>query len=182
MRRSLRRTILTALIVIMALGGAGVPVYVRPQVDPLRRADAILVLGGNGVDRYLLGLELARQGYAENVLYSNPFGADTELDEVREPCRSQYTEFTLRCFAPDPPTTVGEGRALRRIASEKGWRTIIVVTMVPHLSRARYILEQCFDGELIMTPSDENLSAGYMAWQYVYQTAGFMRAFLQRGC
>jgi hypothetical protein len=31
--------------------------YVRPQVDPLRHADAILVLGGEGFSRYPFGID-----------------------------------------------------------------------------------------------------------------------------
>lgn len=178
-----RRRLLVAgvvVAVVAALIGAGIPVYVRPQVDPLRRADAILVLGGQGVDRYAYGLELARRGYASTVLFSNPYGENTDIDEVREPCHTPQTGFTLECFAPDPPTTIGEGRELRRLASERGWRTIIVVTMRPHLSRARYILHRCFSGDLIMRPSDEDLSPAYWAWSYLYQTAGYVRALIDR--
>ncbi len=184
-RATRRRGVLaacTALISVAALIGAGIPVYVRPQVDPLRPADAILVLGGQGVDRYLYGLELARQGYAPHVLFSNPYGDNTDIDEIREPCHAPHQGFTLECFAPNPPTTLGEGRELRRAASERGWRTVIVVTMRPHLSRARYILERCFAGDLVMKPSKGELPAGYWVWSYVYQTAGYVRAFVDRGC
>lgn len=170
------------LLSIMALVGAGVPVYVLPQVDPLRRADAVLVLGGQGIDRYAYGLELGRRGYAPIVLFSNPYGEDTDIDEVREPCRGAHQGFTLECFAPNPPTTVGEGRELRRLAAERGWRTVIVVTMRPHLSRARYILERCFTGDLIMQASDEDLASWYWAWSYLYQSAGYVRAFIDPGC
>ncbi|MFI5783595.1 YdcF family protein [Nocardia sp. NPDC051570] len=170
------------ILIVAALIGAGVPIYVRPQIDPLRRADAILVLGGEGVDRYQYGLTLAREGYAPYVLFSNPYGENTDIDEVREPCHTPQRGFTLECFAPDPSTTVGEGRELRRLASERGWRTVIVVTMRPHLSRARYILERCFAGQLVMEPSNENLTPWYWAWSYLYQTAGYARAFIDRGC
>ena len=47
--------LLTAAIV------AALPVYVRPQIDHLRRADAILVLSGYGEDRYAMGLDLQAQ-------------------------------------------------------------------------------------------------------------------------
>ncbi|WP_051179698.1 YdcF family protein [Nocardia concava] len=169
-----------ALAIVAALVAAGYPVYVRPQVDELRRADAILVLGGEGVDRYGYGLELGRQGYASTVLFSNPYGEWTDIDEVREPCHTPQTGFTLICFAPDPSTTVGEGRELRRLAGEHGWKTIIVITMRPHLSRARYILERCFDGELIMRPSPFDIAPWYWVWSYVYQTAGYARAVIDR--
>ena len=67
-------------------------------------------------------------------------------------------EFELYCFAPDPPTTKGEGRELRRLASQHRWRTVIVVTLRPHISRARFILEKCFDGELVMVAIPIQLS------------------------
>ncbi|RJO75654.1 YdcF family protein [Nocardia panacis] len=161
---------------------AGYPVYVRPQLDSPRRADAILVLGGEGVQRYGFGLRLAREGYADHVLFSNPYGEDTDIDEVREPCHTPQRGFTLECFAPDPSTTVGEGRVLRQLAAERGWHTVIVITMRPHLSRARYILERCFAGDLVMVPSEEDLAPWYWAWSYVYQTAGYARAFIDQGC
>ncbi|MBL1074058.1 YdcF family protein [Nocardia sp. 2] len=170
------------LALLPALVGAGLPVYVYPQVDPLRKADAIVVLGGNGVDRYRYGLELARQGYAPNVLFSNPYGEYTDIDEVREPCHTPQVGFTLECFAPDPPTTLGEGRELRRVAAARGWHTVIVVTMRPHLSRARYILAECFSGELVMRASTERFSTGYWAWSYLYQTAGYLRTLTERDC
>jgi uncharacterized SAM-binding protein YcdF (DUF218 family) len=88
----------------------------------------------------------------------------------------------LHCFSPDPFTTKGEGRELRRLAAQYGWTTVIVVTSVPHISRARYILEQCFDGDLIMAASPAELSFPDWAFQYLYQTAGYVRAVLQPGC
>ncbi|MEC3955856.1 YdcF family protein [Nocardia sp. CDC153] len=180
--RTRRRWVLAGVVlaVLAAVFAAGFPVYVRPQVDPLRPADAILVLGGEGVERYALGLELGRRGYASTVLFSNPYGEDTDIDEVREPCRTPQTGFTLECFAPNPPTTLGEGRELRRLAGERGWKTVIVVTMRPHLSRARFILHRCFSGDLIMRPTEQEIQPWYWAWSYVYQTAGYGRALIDR--
>lgn len=172
--------IFVALVVCCA--GAGIPVYVLPQIDPLRHADAIFVLGGQGVDRYGYGLELAKEGYASTVVFSNPYGVDTDIDEVRVPCHTPQHGFTLECFDPDPPTTKGEARELRRLATERGWKTVIVVTFKPHISRARYILEQCFGGSLIMAASHENLSLAYWAWAYTYQSAGYVRNLFDRAC
>ena len=75
-----------------------------------------------------------------------------------------------------------EGRELRRMASQNGWRTIIVVTFRPHISRARFILDQCFDGDLVMVASPAQLSVPKWAFQYAYQTAGYVRAVSQPGC
>ena len=62
--------------VLIAAVIGGLPVYVRPQIDPLRHADAIFILGGYGDLRYSCGLELGLQGWAPAVVASNPHGKD----------------------------------------------------------------------------------------------------------
>jgi uncharacterized SAM-binding protein YcdF (DUF218 family) len=153
---------------------------VKPQVDPLRHADAILILGGKDYGRYPFGISLGEQGWAPNVVISNPNGpTDTWLAGI---CGSPHHKFSLRCFDPQPETTKGEGRELRRLAAQYGWRTVIVVTFMPHISRARYILEHCFDGDLVMVASPTSSSVRTWASEYVLQSAGFVRAFLQPNC
>jgi uncharacterized SAM-binding protein YcdF (DUF218 family) len=167
------------LLLTAALIG-GLPVYVRPQIDRLRHADAIFILGGYGDLRYTYGLELGMQGWAPKVVVSNPRGKDDPW--LTNYCASRHAGFELDCFAPDPPTTKGEGRELRRLALQYGWRTVIVVTFRPHISRARFILEHCFDGDLVMAASPDRLSTLEWAFEYVYQTAGYARAVLEPGC
>jgi hypothetical protein len=153
---------------------------VRPQIDQLRHADAILILGGAYYSRYALGFDLAMRGWAPNLVVSNPSGADNP--DLTELCATPHTEFALHCVIPNPPTTKGEARELRRLASQYGWRTVIVVTFRPHISRARFILEHCFDGDLVMVASPADISVPRYAFEYVYQTAGYLRAVLQSGC
>ena len=86
------------------------------------------------------------------------------------------------CTVPDPPTTKGEGRELRRLAPEHGWRTVIGVTFRPHISRTRFILEQCFDGDLVMVASPAHISLPRWAFEDVHQTEGYLRAVLLPGC
>ncbi len=176
-----RRTIIVSVLcsaLVFAL--AGMPVYVAPQIDQLRRADAIFVLGGNGYQRYPDAMELALQGVAPRVVVSNPAGdQDVWLSDL---CEHQRYPFTVTCFQPEPATTLGEARELRRLATEQGWRTVVVVTFRPHISRARYILHQCFDGDLIMTESESDLSLEDWVWAYAYQTAAYVRAAVQPAC
>jgi uncharacterized SAM-binding protein YcdF (DUF218 family) len=157
--RGLRRRpiVVSVLLCLAVLVAGGFPIYVAPQVDPLRKADAIFVLGGTGYERYPCALELALQGLAPRVVVSNPEGEhDVWLTDL---CEHQRYGFTVTCFQPEPATTAGEARELRRLAAAEGWRDVIVVTFRPHVSRARYILEHCFDGQLIMedSPLDPSL-------------------------
>lgn len=177
--RRLRRTAAGFCIVVVIAAAAGYPVYVRPQIDPIRKADAVFILGGPGYGRYPLGLELGTQGWAPTVVVSNPNGPRDPW--LTEQCAHPQT-FQLICFVPEPPTTKGEGRELRQLAAEHGWRRVIVVTFRPHISRARSVLRRCFDGELIMVEPADRLSTERWVLEYIYQTLGYMRATLDRGC
>jgi hypothetical protein len=179
-RRRIKRVLAAFCLVLITIVVAGVPLYVRPQVDRLRHVDAILILGGPDYARYTYGLELGSAGWAPNVVISNPHAEnDPWLTRL---CATPQPRYELSCFTPDPPTTKGEGRALQRLASQHGWRTVIVVTLRPHVSRARFILEQCFTGELVMVAIPADLSLPSWIFQYVYQTAGYARALIQPGC
>ena|SRR5271167_1458416 len=178
--RRIRRWAVSVWLVLIAAAIAGLPVYVRPQVDPLRHADAILILGGEGYRRYPSGFQLGQEGWAPKVLVSNPHGPNDPW--LTKYCATRHPGLDLHCFVPDPPTTKGEGRELRRLAAQYGWHTVIVVTFRPHISRARFILEQCFDGDLIMVASPAHISVARWAFEYVYQTVGYVRAALQPGC
>jgi hypothetical protein len=59
---------------------------------------------------------------------------------------------------------------------------VIVVTFTPHISRARFILEQCFDGDLIMVASPPQPSVPRWAYEYAYQTVGYLKAALAPAC
>lgn len=180
-RRRIRRSVGIGCVLVCAALIAGLPVYVRPQTDQLRHADAILILGGYGDHRYSYGLDLGLQGWAPNIVVSVPDEGDNPT--AKRLCTDPPPRrLTLHCFAPDPSTTRGEGRKLRELASQYGWRTVIVVTFQPHLSRARFILEQCFDGEVVMAQSPEHIPGLRWAFEYIYQTAGYLRAALQPDC
>ncbi|GEM34839.1 hypothetical protein NN3_58460 [Nocardia neocaledoniensis NBRC 108232] len=161
--------LLTALIVAVALW----PVYVRPRTDEPVRADAILVLGGAHDGREELGLQLAAAGYAPRVLISNPYERSPLVNRI---CHGGYS-FEVICFDPSPRTTLGEGRELARLGA--GWTRVIVVTFTPHISRSRYILGKCWPGELLFVDPKPHLSPARWAWDYAYQSAGYVKAWFQ---
>ena len=175
----IRWVVVPVCLLLIAAVISGLPIYVRPQVDPLRHADAILVIGGDGFSRYPFGVDLGMQGWAPKVVLSNP---GTDNKRLTKACNTPHSGIELICFVPDPPTTRGEGRELRRLAERYRWRSVIVVTFTPHISRARFILQRCFDGELIMVASPTHISLLDWPAEYVYQTAGYVRAALQPGC
>ncbi len=162
---------LTVVVATIALW----PVYVRPRTEPPARADAVLVLGGAHDGREQLGLRLAHEGYAPRVVFSNPYENSPMLNRI---CHGGYS-FEVLCFDPSPRTTRGEGRELARLARTHNWRRVIVVTFTPHISRARYILSKCWDGELLFTDPEPNLSIPRWAYDYAYQSVGYAKAFFE---
>ena len=181
MREGNAKTSISALVVAALVVATvvliGYPVYVRPQIDTLRKADAILIVGGaDPAPRYRYGFELARDGWAPHLVVSDP---DRQLTKA---CSATYFGFTVECFVPDPRTTLGEARELRRLATEKHWRTVIVVAYPPHISRARYVMEKCFDGALIMSAAPSRLSVTEWARMYGYQSAGYLKSVLGGDC
>lgn len=181
MRRHRYRRMATSIgLLVIVIGFVGAPVYVRPQADPLQPADAILVLGGPDFRRYPFGLGLGAVGWAPTVVLSNPYGANNAW--LTNLCATPRTDFQLRCFVPDPRSTRGEAQEFHRLAEQYGWRRVIVVTHTAHISRARYLLERCFSGELTMVASPSDVSLPRWAYEYAYQTAGFVKALAQDGC
>lgn len=158
---------------------AGWPVYVNPAVSTPIRADAIVVLGGTHDGREELGLGLARDGYAPQVVLSNPYGPNDAL--MNRICHGGYS-FDVSCFEPTPTTTRGEAHEIRDRAIHEGWRTILVVTFTPHVSRARSIIGRCVDARVLMLANEPKMPYLYWAYHYVYQTAGFVRAATQLSC
>lgn len=164
--------VMIALVAMVSVFVAALwPVYVRPRVEQPRTVDAIVVLGGAHDGREELGLRLGRAGYAPLVVFSNPYVESPMLSRI---CHGGYS-FQVECFRPEPPTTRGEAAYI----AGRGWRSIMVVTFTPHISRARYIIQKCFDGELAMIDVAPELSAARWAFNYLYQSAGYTRALFE---
>ncbi|AQT81308.1 hypothetical protein B1R94_21710 [Mycolicibacterium litorale] len=170
---------------LAALGVAGYFLFTRPHVDPLTKADAIIVLGGENDGRLEYGLNLARQGYADTVVLSNSYDDTSETDRAayRRACAAGTPAITVVCFKPDPYTTRGEAMFLSRLAKQRNWTHVIVVSWNYHMVRARYIFGQCFDGSVTMRPVPRAYDFTVRRWamEYAYQYTALVKAFVL-GC
>lgn len=171
-----RITLAAGLVAVVVLVVVALwPVYVRPQREEPAPADAILVLGGAHDGREALGLRLAQEGYAPRVLISNPYEDSPLINRI---CHGGYS-FEVVCFDPSPRTTRGEARYLADQARAHGWDRVIVVTFTPHISRARYVLGKCWDGETLFVDTRPDLGLPRWAYDYVYQSAGYVKAVFE---
>ena len=167
------------LLITWLVGGYFVVVH--PRTNALHRADAIVVLGSADIDgRQAMAFRLADQSYASTVAIS--VGSRRQLD-FKLSCHNPPANITVLCFVPDPPTTQGEARQIRTLAAQHHWTSIIVVTSSYHISRARMIITRCFGGDVMMAAPAAHHSIATIGYQYVYQTAGYLKALIfDRGC
>jgi len=117
--------------------------------DPLDKADAIIVLGGDNfyADRATRGAQLFREGKAAVMVASGrrlrPNAGIAELMEHDLAERGVPGDKIVR-FAQDADSTLEEAQALAKLAKERKWHSIIVVTSNFHTRRARYIFRRVF--------------------------------------
>jgi uncharacterized SAM-binding protein YcdF (DUF218 family) len=181
----LRRAALAAAAVILpallVFGISGYLLFTRPRADPLSNADAIVVLGGDDDGRMQYGLQLAREGYADNVVISNSYNPGNSAYATS--CAAGTSTITVTCFRANPFTTRGEAMFVQRLATEQHWKHVIVVSWNFHMLRARYIFHQCFDGTVTMHPVPRAYDYPLTEWfrVYSYQFVALAKAFVL-GC
>lgn len=174
-RRRLAFVVLGLVGAIVLLVLAGLPVYVLPAVDTPKRTDVVMVLGNSVPSRVALAESLVAAGYSDTLVVSR-------FNGQRVPVCDEPQQFTVYCFTPEPFTTQGEARYLGDMAAAHGWSSATAITFTPHISRARLILSRCFDGQLDMVADTTPLPLADWAYQYLYQTGGFIKAALTPGC
>ncbi len=117
--------------------------------EPLEQADALIVLSDDNfyADRATRAAELFREGKAKLVVASGrrlrPGAGISELMEHDLIERGVPKENVLR-VAHDMENTREEAGALLKVAAERKWRKVIVVTSNYHTRRARYIFRKVF--------------------------------------
>ena len=117
--------------------------------DPAGKADALIVLSDDNfyADRATRAAELFREGNAPFIVASGrrlrPNAGIAELMEHDLVERGVPKDKILR-LAHDADNTREEAEAVARLAKERKWRGVIVVTSNYHTRRARYIFRRVF--------------------------------------
>jgi uncharacterized SAM-binding protein YcdF (DUF218 family) len=184
-RKLLLRTVVCCSATVLLWVTAGLFLFVAPTMDAPKHADVLLVLAPAG-DRMRHAERLMDHGYAGTLAISVPLGYAGNPDSAL--CNEKRT-YRIVCFSPDPVTTQGEARALKRLSREYGWQTANVLTMQSHVARARVILERCYKGDLSMVGYWQDLPLLSLknprrswAYRYAYETAAFVKVALNTGC
>ena len=158
MRSIARRTL--QLLLVFAAAAAGWFAYAGGRYlhheDPLQKADAIFVLGGARVERWLEAYDLYREGYAPLIVLSPERAepAETLLRTRGIPFPStpelQHTALLAlgvpasAVWAPGGwvDNTAQEANLLRTTAQSRRWKRLIVVTSKYHTRRAGFAVRR----------------------------------------
>jgi len=184
----LRRAVVVVAAILVALtvlmGISGVKLFTNAKTDPLQKADAIVVLGGEHDGREDYGIELARGGWAPTVVISDAYPKD---DPVMERVCKPQPSIEVVCARATELNTRGEAQMVQRLAAERSWTKIIVVTWRYHLPRARLIFQQGFypnSDVLVMEAVPRRYDYSLARWQfiYAYQYAAFAKAEAMGDC
>jgi uncharacterized SAM-binding protein YcdF (DUF218 family) len=167
-RRALKSSLVVSVVVIVVFLLLSAVLFVWPRTDTPRKSDAIVVLGGADA-RVTKGLKLAMDGYAPTLLISTPFPSA---------CRYRIPGVSVICFAPSPETTQGEALYVAKLAAERHWHQIIVVSGTAQTLRARLRLDRCFSGTALFDPAGSSTFH-----DLVYEWGALAKALtIQRGC
>jgi uncharacterized SAM-binding protein YcdF (DUF218 family) len=142
--------------------------------DPVSRADAIVVLGGDSQERPLRAVELYRRGLADKVLVSQT----AEMEQVAMGTRPSDVELnrTALINLGVPPSAIGkfgsantntmeEAVALKEWAKRNDASAFIIPAEIFSARRVRWIFDQEFSGSaLIMVPSFEPVDYTRSEW------------------
>jgi uncharacterized SAM-binding protein YcdF (DUF218 family) len=155
----LRRRLILAVgaLLLAALVGASIALFLLPDEGAPARADAIVVLSGTRGTRLTKALELMRRGIAPVLVISND--PQTPVREAVHLCRAgRGPAYRVVCFEPRPDSTRGEAEAVGKLAAARGWRSMVLVTSGFHVTRARMLFRRCYDGKL------DAVGASYPLW------------------
>jgi len=163
----------TTLVVLgLALVALNLRLFVFPAASTPAHADAVVVLAGGDGERLDKGLALVRDGLAPNLVVSTP------PDRL---CTNHY-EFEVYCFLPDPDDTRGEAEAVGRIATREGWHTLVLVTSEYHATRARLLLQRCFDGTVDVSTAHSGKNPISLLWAIGHEWGGLIESALHQEC
>jgi uncharacterized SAM-binding protein YcdF (DUF218 family) len=124
--------------------------------EPAAHADAIAVLGDDNfyADRATHAAELWRQGVAPIIVVSGrrlrPDAALSELMEHDLIERGVPKEKIVR-LTHDADNTIEEARLVGKLAQERHWKSMVIVTSNYHTRRTRYIYEKLTPAGIAVT-------------------------------
>jgi uncharacterized SAM-binding protein YcdF (DUF218 family) len=150
---------LLVLLLVIGFVAATARLIIWPPSAHPARADAVVVLSGSRGERLDRALELMRTGVADVLVISSSGNERLEPRSSRLCRTGRGSGFTVLCFHPLPDSTRGEAKTIARLATRNRWHSIVVVTSRYHVTRAKLLVERCFDGDVDTVAATYDLSS-----------------------
>ena len=181
LRKALSAALVWGKVLLATWIVAGIFLYVVvPAMDQPERADAIVVLAPIlNTGRLEYAEKLMSEGYATTLVVSMP---DHASDKGSEDICSASRPYRVICFNPDPVTTQGEAKAIKRLSDQYSWNSVTVVTNDFHVARARTLIERCYSKQLYMAPVRSDRTLVGWVYRFVYESAAFVKVGVQEDC
>ena len=95
------------------------------------------------------------------------------------PPRNLPQDTVFECLEADPGTTRGEAQLLAELVEERGWKSVVVVASTDQVTRARRLIERCWDGDIrfVSVPHHQAVPI-----RVAYEWGASIKATLFRGC
>lgn len=161
------------------LAGAGRLIVRVDPLDPARPADAIYVLGGSRVDRWLEAVDLYRAGQARRILLSRGGTERAEWLLAEQGIRVPTTADIARSVMveqmglpadvvevlPDPvDNTAHEADSIRERIRAEGWHSLIIITTRPATRRAGYAFRRVLGDDITIVIRDTRYDGYDPVW------------------
>jgi uncharacterized SAM-binding protein YcdF (DUF218 family) len=157
-RRLMARGLAVCAILAVALAAAACPRAAHFLIidEPIQPADAIVVLAGARIERWLEAVELYREGMAQAIVLSPGIIEPAELRlpamGIRFPSETDLVKdamvqagipsSVITIFPETVDNTAHEAVFAHRAALQHGWKRLIIVTSKYHTRRARFAFER----------------------------------------
>lgn len=149
-----------------------IAVFAYPRTDAPARTDATFFLSSTGGGAAVQERPDLRAGA---VVVSRPSSVATlPLFVVCE-------EAGVTCIVPSPETTQGEAEAFARLAGERGWESVTVVSHTSHVPRIRILMGRCFPGTVHVVAIPERGGATWLR-SFAYETGAMVKVAVTPGC
>jgi uncharacterized SAM-binding protein YcdF (DUF218 family) len=159
--------------------GVTARLFIWPSTTDVDRADAVVVLDGGSGERLERARALMARGVAPTLAIST--GSELDPDEADDLC-TEPQQFDVVCFSPRPDSTRGEARALATLARQRGWNEMALVTSTYHVTRARMLVERCYDGRVDAVSASPPRRPLHWAAAVVHEWAAMAEVTLRRSC
>lgn len=182
-RKTLARALTTLLVVLAVWLFVASQLFYNVHTRTPEEADAVVMLGGASKERLLDAMMVRSEIGAQYLVLSHTgTKGNASADEYCDTHSNQKIYPDVICFTPEPMNTRGEADAIGLLATEHGWKSIVVVTSKYHIARSERLLNQCTPSKVQMVATDPQFSLKQWLRRFVIETGGLITVFLNPEC